>query len=165
MAKQPKPTPQKVTGPGGDLVVWASDVPALRTFFPGSTPITATPAPPKDVSYGGGSYRQYPGDNTPVSRSGGSRQVYPERWLSNGTTPGTVFWCETTTTGPDGKPKKKRKQFTYQGAFGDLKAAARAGTLSSWVLRNGSGAAYPIAPAGAPPSGGESPALFEDPLQ
>jgi hypothetical protein len=151
MAKQPKPTPYLITSPGPNVVVWASDVPALKTFFPSATPISSAPGTVKTVSVAGHSARQYPGDTSRISRSGGERQVYPERWLSNNTTPGTVFWCETTTTGPDGKPVKKRKQFTYQGSFGELKAAARqTNPPTPWVLRNASGAAYQIGTATAP---------------
>ena len=145
MAKQPKPTPQRIVGPGGPVVVWASDVPALKTFFPSATPISSAPGTARTVSVAGHTARQYPGDSSRISRGGGERQVYPERWLSNGTTPGTVFFCETTITGTDGKPVKRRKQFTYQGAFGDLKAAARATPPPNpYVLRNASGAAYLI---------------------
>lgn len=149
MAPRPKPTPHKLVATASDVVVWASDVAALKTFFPAATPLTRPPGTAGSVSVKGHSRRQYPGDTTPVGRAGGSRATYPERWLSNNTTPGTVFWCETTTTGPAGKPVKKRKQFTYQGNFGDLKAIARTAVVTAYVLRNASGAAYRIAPPGA----------------
>jgi hypothetical protein len=148
MAPRPKPTPQKPSSSSTNLVIWASDVPALKTFFPGATPLTSPPGSSGTVAVKGHTRRQYPGDTTPVSRAGGDRKTYPERWLANNTTPGTVFWCETTTTGTDGKPKTKRKQFTYQGNFGDLKALARTVVVSAYVMRNASGSKYRIAPAG-----------------
>jgi hypothetical protein len=158
MAPQPKPTPFEIDGPGGTVIAWASDTAALQSFFPGATPLTETLQAAKQVSYSGYSRRQYPGDASTVGVSGGSRQVYPERWLAGNTTPGTRFYCETKVTGSDGKPKTRRKQFTYQGAFGDLKAAARAQTVVAYVLRNASGAAYQI---GVPPP--VPPALFHGP--
>jgi hypothetical protein len=165
MAPLPKPTPWKITGPGGDVIAWASNTTALKKFFASATKLTSSPGASKTVSIKGHTYRQYPGDPTPLSRGNGSKQVYPERWLSNGTTPGTVFWCETTTTDGTGKPKKVRSQFTYQGSFGDLKAAARAQTTVPFVLRNASGRAYPIVVAGSPPANPMAPEVFEDPLQ
>jgi hypothetical protein len=159
MANKPKPTPWRVTGPNGDVVIWASDTTALKTFFPTATKLFGTSASWKAVSYKGGSYRQYPGDSTPVSRTGGSRQIFPERWLSNNTTPGTVFWCETFSTDVLGKKTKKRKQFTYQGSFGDLKDIARDGTRADdWIIRNGTGAGYEVTgTAPVPPAVTEAP--------
>jgi len=155
MAPQPKPTPFEIAGPGGSVVAWASDTAALQSFFPNAEPLSETLQPAREVSYAGYSRRQYPGDSTPVGTSGGTRQIYPERWLAGNTTPGTRFYCETKVTGSDGKSKTRRKQFTYQGAFGDLKAAARAQAVGAYVLRNASGAAYQI---GVPPP--TPPALF-----
>lgn len=144
MASQPRPTPFKVSVSAGSPIVWASDTVALTKYFPAALPLGSLPPVLKVVSRRAHQRRQYPGDTSPVAQGASTGSVWREPQLANQTTPGRVFWCEEKISIGNGKFKTKRKQFTYQGSFSALKTVARATTTFNFVIRNASGAAYPV---------------------
>lgn len=144
MASVPRPTPWKIAAAASSPIVWASDTVALKKYFPAAVAVAATIPAPTTANRRAFQRRQYPGDTTPVSQAASQVAIFREPSLSNGPTPGRVFWCEETVTGPLGKPVKKRKQFTYQGPFSAVKTVARAAPALNFVIRNASGAAYPV---------------------
>lgn len=144
MASQPRPIPFKVAVTPSAPIVWASDTVALKKYFPAALPLAGQAPVLKVISRRAHQRRQYPGDTSPVAQGASTGSVWKEPQLSNQTTPGRVFWCEEKVVGGNGKMKTKRKQFTYQGSFSALKTVARAAPALNFVIRNATGAAYPV---------------------
>lgn len=127
----------------GPFKIWG-DPTKLSVYFPDASLDELTAPAPINASVGGHTVRRYPGDPNPFTRGGHDRTTYPGVKKPNGTTPGERFWCEIRVSDGLGGFKTQASQFTYQGTFSQLKAAAIATNTIPYVLRNRSGAAYEI---------------------
>ncbi len=99
------------------------------------------------VSVGGGSRRQYPGDATTISVAGSSREFLKDPSRSSGTAlPGKSFVLKELNEEGDGE----RRQFTYKGRLIDLHAFLSAEASFPMYLYSNTGARYSIAATVAP---------------
>jgi hypothetical protein len=108
----------------------------------------AVAAAPTVISYSrsGGSYRQYPGDTSPISRGGASVDALKLPPEYKRVLPGRPFWLETST-GTGAQKVTTVRQFTFTGTFLDLRAAISAGATGNLVLRSPGGRGIDIADA------------------
>jgi len=130
----------------GELVRVFGDKAKFEALVGGFTDIAL--APDSTISYtrSGGSFRQYPGDSSPISRGGASVQRLKSPPDYSRVLPGRPFWLETSVGSGAAKVTTVR-QFTFTGTFRDLKAAVTAGAVAALVLRSPGGKSYPIADA------------------
>lgn len=108
----------------------------------------AVAANPTVISYSrsGGSYRQYPGDTSPISRGGATVDALKLPPEYKRVLPGRPFWLETST-GTGASKVTTVRQFTFTGTFLDLRAAISAGANANLVLRSPGGRGLDIADA------------------
>jgi hypothetical protein len=99
------------------------------------------------VSVGGGSRRQYPGDATTISVAGSTREFIKDPSRSSGTAlPGKSFILKEINEEGEGE----LRQFTYQGRLIDLHAFLSAEAAFEMYLYSNSGARYTIGATVAP---------------
>jgi hypothetical protein len=108
----------------------------------------AVAAAPSVISYSrsGGSYRQYPGDTSPISRGGATVDALKLPPEYKRVLPGRPFQLETST-GTGAAKVTTVRQFTFTGTFLDLRAAISAGATGNLVLRSPGGRGIDIVDA------------------
>lgn len=130
------------------LVIWAETANINYFITTPLQPVSQTGATDKQVTFGASTARQYPGDPTPVSRSGGVRTfIHDPGRRSGNALPGKKFWLVSDA----GLPGEERRQFTFQGNLTDLHAWLTGHAKMQIDLYGPSGARYTIpAKAGTP---------------
>jgi hypothetical protein len=131
---------------GGKDVLIIGDKAKFDTYVNGFTAVTGAAATNITLSREGTSAKQYPGDPSPIGRSGGEVVRLKAEAKRTGALPGRAFWLEQTTgTAPN--VVRKANQFTLVGRFVDLHAAAVTGATGPITLRSPNGRGYEIADA------------------
>lgn len=128
----------------GKLVRVFGNKAKFQALVSGFTDATADVSSPINFSRSGGSFRQYPGDPTPISRGGATVSSISPSPSYRSALPGRPFWLETTT-GTGNQKVTVRRQFTFTGSFTNLKAAVEGGASGALVLRSPGGKAYEVA--------------------
>lgn len=132
-----KPIPHTISTDFDDVVIWG-DTDKLQEFLPSAVPDVMGAGVVVNFTRSGSSVRQYPGDTSPYSRSGGPVSRFSEPGLANKATPGKRFWCEVVE-GAGPLRTRTVRQFTYVGSWSALRDAMRSNAAKSYTLRNASG--------------------------
>jgi hypothetical protein len=131
---------------GGKDVLIIGDKAKFDTYVSGFTAVTGAEATNVTLTRSGTSAKQYPGDASPITRSGGSVTRLKAEAKRTGALPGKSFWLEQTTgTAPN--VIRNANQFTLVGRFVDLHAATVTGATGPITLRSPNGRGYEIADA------------------
>jgi hypothetical protein len=131
---------------GGKDVLIIGDKAKFDTYVGGFTAVTGAAATNITVSRSGSSAKQYPGDTSPITRSGGSVTRLKAEAKRTGALPGKSFWLEQTIgTGPGAV--RNANQFTLVGRVVDLHAACVTGATGPITFRTPNGRGYEIADA------------------
>lgn len=141
--------PHTVEVPGGQPVVIYAETPNINYFINGSLePDGSDGVSNGQVSVGGSTRSQYPGDPTPINVSGSTREylIDPTRKSGNGL-PGKTFVLAAFNE--DGVLTEKR-QFTYKGRWIDLHAFLSAEVTFQTFAYNSTGARYTLGATAAP---------------
>lgn len=135
----------KKTIAGKDVIV-IGDFTKFSTYVSGFTLVTGAAAENIWFTRGAYSARQYPGDTSPVSRSGSTVKRLKAQAKRTGALPGKSFWLEQTLgTAPN--VIHNVNQFTLVGRVIDMHAAVVGGALGLMTFRTPSGRGYEIADA------------------
>lgn len=129
---------------GGKDVLIIGDKAKFDTYVSGFTAVTGAAATNVSITRSGSSAKQYPGDSSPISRSGGSVVRLKAEAKRTGALPGKSFWLEQTTgTAPN--VVRNVNQFTLVGRVVDLHAACVGGAQGNITFRTPNGRGYEIA--------------------
>lgn len=154
----PRPRPHKLTVGGESVVIWGDPL-KVGILFPAADLRDDVDPIEKTEPVKGHTRRQYPGDNSPVSRPGGNRKVFRGGRKTYNATPGRAFTIEEATL-VGTKRKYRASQFTLQGSYRVLKKyvlsiseAVKEGEDPEFILRSPNGVGTPLdykAAQGAP---------------
>lgn len=134
--------PHTVQVPGGQPLVIYGETANINYFINGDLEPDVLDGPTNSqVSTGGGTRRQYPGDGTRISFGGSTREYLKDPTRSSGTAlPGRPFILRETNSDQGGE----KRQFTFKGRFLDLHAFLRAESAKDMYLYSNTGARYTI---------------------
>lgn len=133
----------KKTVAGKDVLIIGNKT-KFDAFVTGFTLVTASGASVTTHSRAGTSAKQYPGDTSPISRSGSTVERLKAEARRTGALPGKSFWLEERIQ-TDSEVVTIASQFTLVGRVVDLHAACVAGAIGAFTLRTPSGRGYDIA--------------------